>query len=242
MYRTKNLNITADLKVSKLILNDPYLMLMLEHFGIDVPLHDKTIDDVCRESNINSELFLTFANLYNDVQHTYDNSFSYNDITTIINYLKNSHKYYSDEIYPNILSIIKQMNIANNHKEMALVEKFFEEYFSEVTEHLEYENNIVFPYIIELYKKTVDPKQSFSIDEYSVSEYKDHHDDIEEKLIDLKNLLIKYLPQKDDFAIRRKLLFCLSELEYDLDIHSSIEDLILIPIVTEMEKQVKTIG
>ena len=124
---------------------------------------------------------------------------------------------------------------------MALVEKFFDTYFNEVKEHLEYENTIVFPYILELYSKTenllVPAKQA----KYSVKEYKDQHNDIEEKLDDLKNLLIKYLPQKNDQSLRRKLLLSLYELEYDLNIHSQIEDLILIPLVAKMESQISRI-
>jgi len=75
---------------------------------------------------------------------------------------------------------------------------------------------------------------------YSVKEYQDHHNDIEEKLTDLKNLLIKYLPQKEDQQIRRKLLFSLFELEYDLNIHSRIEDNILVPLAELMERNLGT--
>ena len=44
------------------------------------------------------------------------------------------------------------------------------------------------------------------------------------------------MPQKDDRQIRRKLLLCLFELEYDLNIHSRIEESILIPLVEKMEQ------
>jgi len=160
-------------------------------------------------------------------------------VLTIVTYLKNSHKYYSEEIYPNILSTIKQMNELNTHKEMALVEKFFGTYFSEVKEHLDYENKTVFPYILELIEKIENPDYPMRQTNFSVDEYQEHHNDIEEKLDDLKNLLIKYLPQKNDQILRRKLLFSLFELEYDLNIHSQIEDLILIPLVGKIESHLK---
>jgi regulator of cell morphogenesis and NO signaling len=125
---------------------------------------------------------------------------------------------------------------ANSQKETALVEKFYNEYFIEVKEHLLYENEIVHPYINELYNKIQDTAYNIKITKYSVTEYKTHHNDIEEKLNDLKSLLIKYLPLKNDINLRRKLLFSLYELEYDLHIHSQIEELILVPLVAEMEK------
>ena len=239
MYQTENLHLSADMRISDVILNNPYLILLLEHFGVDVPLQEKSVTDVCLENKINTELFLTFANLYNGVQYDFKDTFSYNEVLTVINYLRNSHRYYSEEIYPNILSIIQQMNSANNRKEMVLVERFFKEYFSEVTEHLNYENDTVFPYITGLYERIVNQNQTDGGKRYSVSEYKDHHNDIEEKLNDLKSLLIKYLPLKNDQPIRRKLLFSLFELEYDLNIHSQIEELILIPLVSKMELHLK---
>jgi regulator of cell morphogenesis and NO signaling len=90
-----------------------------------------------------------------------------------------------------------------------------------------------------LYERIVNQNQTDGGKRYSVSEYKDHHNDIEEKLNDLKSLLIKYLPLKNDQPIRRKLLFSLFELEYDLNIHSQIEELILIPLVSKMELHLK---
>lgn len=59
MYQTENLHLTADMKISDVILINPYLILLLEHFGIDVPLQDKSVNDVCLENKINTELFLT---------------------------------------------------------------------------------------------------------------------------------------------------------------------------------------
>lgn len=239
MYQTENLHLTSYMKISDVILNNPYLILLLEHFGIDVPLQDKSVNDVCLDNGINTELFLTFVNLYNGVQYVFKDTFTYLDVLTVVNYLKNSHKYYSEEIYPNILGIIQQMNNINNMKEMALVEQFFNEYFSEVTEHLNYENNTVFPYILGLYEQIINQDRAVGEKQYSVSEYQEHHNDIEEKLNDLKNLLVKYLPLKNDQPIRRKLLFSLFELEYDLNIHSQIEELILIPFVEKMELHLK---
>jgi regulator of cell morphogenesis and NO signaling len=117
-----------------------------------------------------------------------------------------------------------------------MIGTFFDKYFREVTEHLDYENEVVFPYVLSLNEKLAGKASGNETDSYSVTEYREHHDDIEEKLADLKSLLIKYMPQKDDQQIRRQLLLCLFELEYDLKIHSMIEESLLIPVVEEMER------
>lgn len=235
MFQRKKISFKPELKISEIIPDNPYLLLFLEHFDIKLPVKDKTIQTICNEYNLNSDLVISFANLFNGSGNVAEPNITFEDARTIVNYLKNSHEFYSHEIYPEILNTIGKMAEINHSSEMSLVKKFFTEYFNEVTEHLDYENNIVFPYVIDLYERIKKDKHEKQKKEYSVVEYRDHHNDIEEKLEDLKKLLIKYLPEKRDRILRRKLLFSLFELEYDLNIHSQIEEHILIPLVEKME-------
>ena len=240
MFHTKKIYFTPDLKICEIIPDNPYLLLFFEHFGITLPILDKTLETVCRENNLSIKLVITFANLFNGVTQANDPELSFDDTKAIILYLKNSHEFYSGEIYPEILNTIKQMAEVNDSSEMSLVKKFFTEYFSEVNEHLDYENDLVFPYVLDLYDQIKNGEHGEKRKEYSVVEYRDQHNDIEEKLEDLKKLLIKYLPQKNDRILRRKLLYSLFELEYDLIIHSQIEEFILIPLVEKMESYLNT--
>ncbi len=239
MYPKGTLYITPDLVISEVILANPHILLLLEHFNICVPFQEKTIGVICQENSLNPDVFLTFAHLYNYNSIIETIHFSYIELHSILQFLKNSHSYYSDEMYPEIQNNIRQMYEQNSYKEMKLVEKFFNDYFKEVKEHLKYEDEIAFPYMNSLHEHLV-KKKPFDVPVfYSVDEYKDHHNDIEEKLNDLKNLLIKYLPAKNDQKLRRKLFYNLTQLEYDLSIHGKIEDMILIPMVEEMEKHLK---
>lgn len=235
MHHTNKMFIISEMKISDVIIGNPYLILMLEHLGINMEVHEKTIEQICNESNISTELFLTIANLFNGFKPLPIIEYSSNDIQTIIKYLKNSHQYYLEEKYPQIQNYIEKINKINDHAEIFMIGKFFDKYFMEVTEHLDYENDVVFPYVLDLNNLLSHKNPDNTVSSYSVTEYREHHDDIEEKLTDLNNLLIKYLPQKNDQQIRRKLLFCLFELEYDLKIHSQIEETILIPLVEKME-------
>jgi regulator of cell morphogenesis and NO signaling len=215
-------------------------LLFFEHFGITLPVQDKTLETVCEENGLSLRLVITFANLFNGVTQVSDPELSFDDTKAIILYLKNSHEFYSDEIYPEILNTIEQMAKVNDSSEMSLVKKFFTDYFTEVNEHLDYENKVVFPYVLELYERIKKGNNGEKNKEYSVVEYRDQHNDIEEKLDDLKKLLIKYLPKKNDRILRRKLLLSLFELDYDLTVHSQIEEFILIPLVEKMESYLKT--
>lgn len=239
MYQTANLYITPDLNIADVVFDNPHLILLLEHFGIYVPLEEKSVQEICVANNLNVDLFITFANLYNGVSFVAPVHFSFDQVLTIIRFLKSSHTYYTEEKYPDIRAIIRQMYEDDNQKEMLLVEKFCSDYFKELTQHLDYEDKVAFPYMASLYNHIENKKRFTAPVKYSVKEYKEHHNDIEEKLIDLKNLLIKYLPQKNDQQKRRKLYFNLYEMEFDLNIHAKIEDLILIPLVEQMEQYLK---
>ena len=75
---------------------------------------------------------------------------------------------------------------------------------------------------------------------YSITDYEEEHDDVEEKLYDLKNIVIKYLPSSSDDKPYFNILKELFTLENDLNDHSRIEDHILVPKVEAMEFTIKS--
>lgn len=240
MVQLKKMLVLPEARMSELIFDNPYLMLMLEHFGISLLIQDKTVKQLCKEHNVSEDLFLSFTHLFNGFQPSVTITYSFTDLKIITLFLRNTHQYYLEEKYPQIRSYITQMFELNGQSAMQMVEKFFDQYFAEVKEHLQYEDQIVFTYVNNLFD-CFEKKQAACLPgNYSVSDYQEHHEDIEDKLEDLKNLLLKHLPLDNDQQIRRKLLFSLFELEYDLNIHTRIEDEILIPLVEKMERTIKT--
>ncbi len=232
MYQTIKHYIKPEMKLADILFENPSLLLILEHFNIDFVANEKSVGQICLENKINPDLFINFANLYNGF-HNVEINLDIKDIETIIKFLRSSHHYYKNEKYPEIKELIELLIKKNDSKEIKLIEKFFDEYFEEVIEHLNYEEKIAFPYFCELIQshKTNNTKNIFSVEEY-----KEHHTDIEFKLLELKNLLLRHIPIKNDRTLRRKLLKVLFEIDYDLTIHSKIEDEILIPLIRKIEK------
>lgn len=234
---TKIEYISSDMQISDVILKNPRIMVMLEQFGIKLALNEKTIVEVCKENNISSEVFLLVANMFRGIKYNSSYNFTAADVNLIVTYLKTSHTYFLNEKIPKIYSLIKQMNALNSSPEILLVENFFNEYLKEVREHFDYENNIVFPFVTGLFNLSAKENIALKEQRYTVHDYKEHHTDVEEKLTDLKNLLIKYLPVKDDQQVRRELLFSLFDFEDDLSVHAKIEEFILIPLAEKREKE-----
>lgn len=216
-----------------LIEENPSLLLMMQHFDIDFRVGDCTIGQLCAENGIGEKIFVSVANLYNGFKPKNNPIDSIEDVAQVVKFLKNSHNYYRYDKYPQISAYIRQLQEKHPVKELKLLEEFFNEYFTEVIEHLDYEDNVAFPYFVELTGSNANHRK----ETYSAKEYSEHHSDIELKLKDLKNLLLKYVKIDNDLSLRRKLLFALFELEYDLYIHSLIEENILIPFGYNIEKK-----
>ncbi len=234
MQSTVNKYITADMKMADLIFDNPYLLLFMEHFGIGFRVHGKTVLELCTENNIRKEIFLALINMYNGFTTADIENFTKEDLASIIIFLKNSHNYYENEKYPEIRNYIEELYLINNSPEIKLIGKFFDEYFEEVKEHLTYENNVAFPYFNKLLNYNV---KNSNEEKFSVKDYSDHHTDIEYKLNDLKELLLKHIPIQNDRIIRRKIIVSLFELEHHLYVHSLIEETILMPLIAKFEKE-----
>jgi regulator of cell morphogenesis and NO signaling len=236
MYQTKKTFVKPGMKMAELIFENPSLLMLLEHFRFDLVVHNHTVEQISLQHNVNPGLFVTLCNLYNGFPSSGTGGLSKEDIPAIIFVLRNTHYYYTNDKYPEIKDYIDRMSRKNSAAEMKMVELFFNNYFNEVVEHLNYEEEVVFPAIC---KKLgfENPTTFKSAGNYSMSVYRDHHTDIESKLSELKNLLLKHIPLNDDRVERRKLLVSLFELESDLNLHSLIEESILIPLVKKYEAE-----
>ncbi|HNV95303.1 MAG TPA: hemerythrin domain-containing protein [Bacteroidales bacterium] len=231
MYLKKNIELNDNL--FEIIELNPYVLFVFEHLGyIDEP-KNLTVKNFCKKNKLDERLFLSFLNIYNGNSDIPPVKAQKKHLPVIVQFLKHSHNYYKNEKYPYINNLLNELNKKVKLKEISLLKKFFEAYKSEVIEHLDYEENNVFPYIEFLIKSK--QNKIFST-KFSIKDYQEHHSDIEEKLSDLKNLLIHHLSVGSNASLKRQIIFNLYELEYDLHAHSIIEDKILIPIISSIEK------
>ena len=70
---------------------------------------------------------------------------------------------------------------------------------------------------------------------YTIDRFEEHHTQIHETLSDLKNLIMKSLPDVCDSRLRISVLLSIYNLQQDLDHHTCIEDDVLIPLVRMLE-------
>lgn len=232
MFQSQRTYITPHAKMLDLINENYSLLLFLQHFNVDFAVDNSTVEELCAVNSIDMWAFITIGNLYNGF-YPHENEINrIGNINHILTFLNNSHSFYKEDKYPELKWYLHKLQQTYKTNDFLLIERFFNDYFNEVLEHLEYEDDIAFPYFSGL----INSKEQFG-SSFSAKEYFNHHTDIETKLSDLKNLFLKHIKIKNELNTKRKFLNTLFVLEFDLKIHSIIEEKILIPLVERVENK-----
>ncbi|MBN2522246.1 MAG: hemerythrin domain-containing protein [Bacteroidales bacterium] len=232
-------------KMAEVIHTNYLLLPILERFDIPLGFGEKSILEVCTDHKVNVEFFLEIINSFHDHNYFPEVQLRSFPLHLIIQYIQKSHNYYLYTKIPQIEDLIQQLKSLykeSQKEQIVLIEKFFQEYKEEIFIHIQNEENDIFPYISTIdqaiLQKRIDEKIKKMVHEKSIKYFIDTHTNIEDKLYDLKNIIIKYLPPAKDNSISHALLFELFRLERDLNDHARIEDKVLAPKVQFLESQI----
>lgn len=228
--------ITGSMKMSDVIASDQRTIVLMPRFGIQLGFGDKTVKQICLEQSIQQDFFLLMVNTFLSPNYFPGRKLKNVDAKLLLLYLENSHDYYIREKIPHLQSLVERYLKDLPRLAKSQLEEFFKGYIQEVLVHIAYEEQVVFPYINDLIEFVENHAKGKPPSGYSIKEFSEKHDDIEEKLSDLKSLLIKYFPHDTNRYLRILILNELIDLEQDLVNHARLEDKVLIPIVGELER------
>ena len=212
------------------IIRDNYEILQsLGSFGINLGFGDKTIKEVCENEGVEVYTFLAIINFtingYLDKENTEKLS-----IPTLLHYLKASHEYYLNYQIPFIRKELEGALDKNDNLAHLILRSYYE-YARCVSNHMNYEEKTVFPYVDKLLNKQ--PTNNYNIDTFSK-----HHTQIDKQLKEIKEIIIRYLPS--DGLHNNQLtatLYDIHSCEVWLDQHSSVEEEIFIPAIKRLEME-----
>ncbi len=235
--------ITQENKMADLIHMNYLLISVINRFGIQLGFGDKTVDQVCKENQIDTRFFLEIVNAFHDKEYFPDKNLQTFSIKLIVEYLLKTHRYYLEEKVPELEVLIDNMvkECYSNAENIDVLRQFFTEYKNELVTHTKREDDVVFPYALKIEEAIENPEKRkglvVELKEYSMQDYMNEHDNIEEKLFDLKNIIIKYLPPPKNKTLCNTVLTELFNLEQDINDHSRIEEKVLVPKVVDLEKK-----
>ncbi len=218
-------------KMRDLVRDNSVLILVMGRFGISLGFGDKTVRDVCRAHNVDENTFLEVVNFVSDKDYNYEAI----SLPSLIGYLKQAHEYFLDFILPNIRrKLIEAIDCSGASDLAMLIVKYYDEYVTEVRKHMKYEDDIVFTYVEQL-------SQGFLNRNFSISAFAGKHAPISYKLKELKDIIIRYYPEKNNYLLNA-VLFEIILCEQDLTSHCMIEDKLFVPAVRQIEQQLKNSG
>lgn len=217
--------------MSELICGNYPMLLVMSRFGIDLGFGDDSIGEACEKNGVDTYTFLTVANLLikrnkiNRNKEALGTDYSQISLPSLIKYLHNSHSYFLEFRLPLIRKELVGALDGGSDVSFVIL-NYFDEYVAEVHKHMMYEENMLFPYINSVI--CGDPI------EYSIEAFSKHHDKVETKLSELKNILIKYYPVKTTNELNN-VLYDIFSCERDLASHNNIEDFLLVPTMKVFE-------
>ena len=206
------------------LVGDQYTVLqVMSRFGIALGFGDRTIAEVCTASHVDTATFLAVVNLLLS-PHADGNALAGEvSVRALTDYLHNSHDYFLGFRLPAIRrKLIGAVDCTQSDVAFAIM-RYFDEYVAEVNNHMQYEEKTVFPYVEALLNGERGTQ-------YSMEIFRRHHDRIEERLRELKNIIIKYYPTGNTTELNGA-LFDIFTCEEELTSHNNVENEIFIPAV-----------
>ena len=219
-------------RMRDLIMDNSSLLMVMSRFGIPLGFGDKSVESICAKQGVDVETFLVVANFISGHKCEARNV----SLRSLTDYLRQAHDYFLEFNLPTIRrKLIDAIDCSGTDEVALLILKFYDEYVTEVRRHMGYENATVFSYIEQLLQGEL--SSDYSIETFASK----HNHHIEERLSELKNIIIRYYPQKNNHLLN-SVLFDIINCEQDLMSHCAVEDDILVPAVERLEQELQERG
>lgn len=225
---------TKEDKLFEMICSDYQLLNIISRFGMNLGFGEKSIEEICEENSIDCNTFLAIINF---TKNNGENIWHLNEISlqTLCDYLKQSHTYYLDFLLPTIRrKLIEAIGALPENEVASLILKFYDEYCIEVKKHLKTEDKEIFPYVEKLIRGEIIPANNYTEDITAL-----HRRPLDQKLSELKKLIIKYFKSDKNNHLVNSVLYDIFLLEEDLISHSKLETKLFLEEIKKLENKYK---
>lgn len=217
-------------KVSFVLANDYRLLQVMSRFGISFGFGDKTIREVCVQCGVDADTFIAVINFVKDGGTHVPVSVGELSVRSLLDYLRETHRYFIDYQFPTMRrNMLSAIDCSVRNEVAFLVLKFFDEYVEEVRKHMEYEEEVTFTYVENLLAG-----RNAVLSDRSHNLLSKHHESIDSKLRELKNLFVQYYPQQGTDHELNAVIFELYRAQEDLEMHCLVEDHVFTPAVRRL--------
>ncbi len=210
------------------------LLTVLPRLGIPLGFGEKSIEQLCDEHRVSEALFMLISRVYcQDDYFPTANELQQCSMTDILQYLVSSHKDYLENKLPHIEQHLNILLEPMDKKYSILISNFYAEFRKEMEKHFQYEEEVIFPYL----RQILSEQEATESATYQKNTFHQQHDDIEDTLDDLSNLLLKYIPAEISPTERVDMLLDMYALSNDIAKHAMMENRILVPYIQLLESK-----
>jgi regulator of cell morphogenesis and NO signaling len=218
----------------KVICSDYQLLNVISRFNLNSGFGEKNIAEICEENSIDCNTFLAIINF---TKNAGENIWHLNDIAlqTLCDYLRQSHTYYLDFLLPSIRrKLIEAIGMLPENEVASLILKFYDEYCLEVQKHLKIEDKDIFPKVEQLIRGEI---ESINTQTNNITTL--HRRPLDQKLSELKKLIIKYFKSEGNNYLINSVLHDIFLLEQDLICHGKLETKLFLEEIKKLENKYK---
>lgn len=223
---------------------------VFKKYGLDFCCGGKrTLKEACLEKGldvikIEQELVNTHKNA------TTQQPLPYNewDLAFLTDYITNTHHSYVKKTLPELLNYAGKVATVHGeqHPELSAIRDLLQEINIELTTHMIKEEKVLFPYIKELVfaekNAVATPPSHFGTVQNPINMMEMEHELVGKNLEEIRGLSQNYLLPADACASYSALYRIMEEFEQDLHVHVHIENNILFPKATALEKKLDLKG
>ena len=221
----------TNIKLSELVDRNFQVLGLLERLGIRGNFGDMTVGEVCSSHGMDPSTFMVLYHFYTDEGFKpTDKMLRETDIGEVVDYLHRSHEYYLDVALKSLSNLLGNLLAPCSEAQKKVFRKFYNDYEEELNRHFRFEEENVMPYVRSL-------MEGEGCSKSPVESFTDDHNSINEKISDLKNLIMNSLPEGCDASVRMQTLYLICSLEYDLSRHTAVEEEVLEPLVAMLENK-----
>lgn len=215
-----------------LIQENYHLLPVFHRFGFRLGFGNKNVEQLCEETGTDVDFFLVIANTFHNRNYFPENKLMSFSPLLIIDYLRKTHRYYKEYSLPKIEGILHRFleSIGERDLNLQIIEEFYSNYKKKLLEHIDDEENKLFPYV----EKLIADPASVSGEKVQLN-FEKEHEIVDLEIDDLKNLILKYIGPDYDVLLCNELISEIFRFEKDILDHARMEDKILIPMIQQIQ-------
>jgi regulator of cell morphogenesis and NO signaling len=216
---------------------------LFSKYGIDFCCNgNRSIEEACQKKSVNPDDLL--KEIESVLNTKGDSGIDFNSwpIDLLADYIEKTHHRYVSEKTPTLLQFLDKLSRVHgaNHPELLQINELFKGCAGELAQHMKKEELILFPFIKKMVQATISDEliaqPHFGTVENPIAMMMHEHDAEGERFRKIAQLSNDYTPPADACNTYKVTFAMLQEFEQDLHKHIHLENNILFPKATKLEK------